>query len=474
MGQVTAVILAAGHGTRMRSDLVKVMHPIGGKPMVGHVVDNCRQAGVGRLIVVVGYQKEKVQQYLGDTVEYAVQEPQLGTAHAVMQARPLLAGEEGDLLVILGDNPFIGPDVIERFLATHRESGAEASLLSAITDDPGMLGRIIRNPDGSLDQVVEYKDATPEQRAIQEVNSGIFLFRLPSFWDFLSQVENNNVQKEYYLPGVIPYIRAAGGKVEAVPAATAEDVLAPNDRKQLAEAEAVLRHRILDRLMESGVSIIDPATTWVDAQATIGRDTVLYPFTFIQGKTVIGANCTIGPNARLVDAIVADGVRIEMSVVEESRIGESCRIGPFAHVRPGCDLGPGCEIGNYAELKNTRTGQGMKMHHHSYLGDAVIGDHVNIGAGVITCNYDGFQKHQTVVGDGAFIGTNVNLIAPITVGQNAYVAAGSTVSKPVPADALAISRPEQVIKEGYVSRMRGLKAKAPTGKDVPPSTQNGE
>lgn len=460
MGQVTAVILAAGHGTRMRSNLIKVMHPLGGKPLIGHVVDNCRKAGVDRIVVVVGHQKERLMEYLGNRVEYAVQEPQLGTGHAIMQARPLLEGVTGDLLVILGDNPFTDPDLIGRFLRSYRESGAAAALLTAEVSDPGMLGRIIRKPDGSFDRVVEFKDATPQQRAIREVNSGIMAFQLPAFWDFLAQVDNNNAQQEYYLPDVMPLIQQAGLKVVALPEATEAEVVAPNDRKEMARAEAVLRQRILDRLMAAGVTIIDPATTWVSEEATIGQDTVLHPFTFIQGPSVIGANCVIGPSARVVNCTVADGVQIDMSVVEESRIGPGCRIGPFAHVRPGCDLGPGNEIGNYAELKKTRTGENMKMHHHSYLGDAVVGNGVNIGAGVITCNYDGVRKHQTVLEDGAFIGTNVNLVAPITIGQSGYVAAGSTVSENVPPDALAVARARQVNKEGYAARLRSLKEKA--------------
>lgn len=458
MLDVSAVILAAGHGTRMKSRLLKVMHPLGGKPIVAHVVDNCRRAGIERIVLVVGYQQEKVRAHFGESVAYAVQEPQLGTGHAAMQAEPLLRDAAGDLLVILGDNPFLGPDVIARFLAAHRDAGAAGSLLTAVVDEPGALGRILRRPDGALDRVVEYKDATPEQREIREVNSGIFLFRLPDFWQHIRRIDNRNAQQEYYLADVMQVMEAAGQTVQAVPAAGAADLIAPNDRKELAVAEATLRQQTLDRLMAEGVTVVDPATTWVSAGARIGRDTTIYPFTFVEGETVIGEECRIGPNTRLISAVLGNEVEVQMSVVEHSRIGDGSRIGPFAHVRPGCDLGPDSEIGNYAELKKTRTGRGMKMHHHSYLGDAVVGDGVNIGAGVITCNYDGFQKHQTVLEDASFIGTNVNLVAPIRVGRGGYIAAGSTVNQEVPPDALAIARAPQVTKEGRAARMRSIKA----------------
>lgn len=463
MANVTAVILAAGHGTRMKSDLLKVLHPVGGKPMLGHLVENCRKAGIGRIVVVVGVQQERVRAYLGDSVEYAVQEPQLGTGHAVMVTEPLLREATGDLLVLYGDNPFLWPEVIERFLNAHREAGVHASLLSAITDDPAMLGRIVREEHGRFVRVVEYKDATPEQRRITEVNSGIYCFKLERFWDCLRQVRNNNAQKEYYLPDVLDIYQAAGLPVQAAPAATAQEVLGPNDRKQLAQAEAVYRQRILDRHMAGGVTIMDPNTTWVGAEVEIAADVTLYPFTFVEGKTTIATGCVIGPMSRVHNCRLAEDVRIDMSVVEDSTIGSGVRIGPYAHVRPGCELGPGVELGNYAEVKKARLGPGVKMHHHSYIGDAEIGERTNIGAGVITSNYDGFNKWKTVIGPDSFLGTNVNLVAPLEIGAGGYVAAGSTVNRSVPPDTLAIARPKQENKEGYArilrERARAKKAK---------------
>lgn len=450
----TAVILAAGHGTRMKSDLPKVLHPIGGKPMLGHVLDHCRRAGVDRMIVVVGYQKERVQQYLGNAAETVVQEPQLGTGHALLQAQPLLQQARGDVLVLMGDTPFLGPEVLQRLLAVHREAGAAATLLTATVDQPGRLGRIVRDDGGLFQRVVEYKDAGAQEREIREVNSGVGVFGLDDIWWALAQVRNQNAAGEYYLPDVVPILQGRGRTVQAVSLADAADVLAPNDRRDLARAEALWRERVVARWQDAGVTIIDPLSTWIGPDVEIGRDTIVYPGTFLEGNTAIGENCIIGPQARVVDSFVGEGTRIEMSVVEASRVGTGCRIGPFAHLRAGCDLGPDNEIGNYAELKNTRTGIGLKMHHHGYVGDTVIGDRVNIGAGVITSNYDGVAKHVTTIDDDAFVGTNVNLIAPVHIGRSAYVAAGSTVNQNVPADALALARARQVNKEGYASRLR--------------------
>lgn len=454
MASVTAVILAAGHGTRMKSNLLKVLHPIGGKPMLGHVIDNCRSAGIGRIVLVVGVQKERVQDYLGDSVEYAVQEPQLGTGHAVLMSEPLLRETSGDLLVLYGDNPFLSADAINHFLQAHRQAGVDASLLSAHVADPAMLGRIVRDDQGQFLRVVEYKDATPAERNITEINSGIYCFKLEWFWESLRQIRNDNAQNEYYLPDVLDVLRSSGRPIQAVAAASAEDVIGPNDRKQLAQAEAVYRQRILDRLMANGVTIMDPNTTWVGTEVSIAQDVTLYPFTFIEGKTTIASGCVIGPMSRVVNCQIAEGTRVEMSVVEDSMLGAGVRVGPYAHVRAGCELGSGVELGNFSEVKKTRLGANVKMHHHSYLGDAEVGERVNIGAGVITSNYDGFNKWKTVIEQDAFIGTNVNIVAPVHLGTGAYVAAGSTINKDVPSDALAIARAKQENKTGYGSVLR--------------------
>ncbi|MEW8979497.1 MAG: bifunctional UDP-N-acetylglucosamine diphosphorylase/glucosamine-1-phosphate N-acetyltransferase GlmU [Symbiobacterium sp.] len=458
MSDVTAVLLAAGQGTRMKSDLVKVMHPIAGKPMLGHVVDNLRRAGLEDIIVVVGHQQERIRAYLGNSVRYAVQEQQLGTGHAVLQAAPLIDEAAGEhVLVLYGDQPFIGPELIRRLIRAHVEAGAACTLLTAEVSNPAMLGRILRDREtGAFVGSVEYKDATPEQRQIREIWPGVVMFRREGFTGLLRRLDRNNAQGEYYLPQAWEFLLRAGEKVQALPLATEEEALAPNDRVQMAQAEARLRRMINERHMLNGVTIINPDATYIDEEVEIERDTVIWPFTFLRGKTRIGRNCQIGPMSTVVDSTIDDGSTVMQSVVEESYVGPNCRIGPMAHLRPGCYLEGEAEIGNYAELKKAKVGRGVKCHHHSYLGDATIGARANIGAGTITANYNGIEKFHTEIGAGAFIGTNVNLIAPITVGEGALVAAGSTVGPraQIPADALVVERAPVVVKEGRVARMK--------------------
>jgi len=458
MSDITAILLAAGHGTRMKSDLIKVLHPIAGKPMIGHIVDNMRRAGLDDIVVVVGYQQERVRAYLGDSVRYAVQAEQLGTGHAVLQAAELIdATEGGHVLVMFGDNPFIGPELIQRLIREHVEAGAAATLLTAEVSDPGALGRILRDPaTGEFLGSVEYKDATPEQRRIREIWPGVVLFRRAGFTALLNRLDRSNAQKEYYLPQAWEILLREGEKVQALMLASEEEALAPNDRVELARAEARLRRLINERHMRNGVTIINPDATYIDEDVEIGRDTVIWPFSFIHGKSVIGPNCKIGPMTTIVSSTVEEGSVVEQSVVEQSYVGPGCRIGPMAHLRPGCELEGGAEIGNYAELKKAKVGRGVKCHHHSYLGDATIGAGANIGAGTITANYNGVEKFRTEIGDGAFIGTNVNLIAPIKVGDGALVAAGSTVGPrlEIPADALVVERAQAVIKEGRVAKLK--------------------
>ncbi len=458
MSDVTAVLLAAGHGTRMKSDLIKVMHPIAGKPMVGHAVDNLRKAGLDDIVVVVGYQQERIRAFLGDRVSFAVQTEQLGTGHAVAQASEHIDSRQGGhVLILYGDNPFIGPAVIERLIKRHVESNASATLLTAEVTNPGGLGRVIRDPaTGRFLRSVEFKDATPEQRLIKEIWPGVVIFKREGFTNLLKRLDRNNKQNEYYLPQAWEILVNDGQPVEVALEAREEDAIAPNDRVELARAEARFRREINERHMLNGVTIIDPNTTYIDEDVEIGRDTVIWPFTFIHGKSVIGSHCKIGPMSSLQGVRIADHVKVEQSVVEESDVGPGCKIGPMAHLRPGCELEADVEVGNYAEMKKARVGRGVKSHHHSYLGDVTIGEKTNIGAGVITANYNGIEKFKTEIGREAFIGTNVNLIAPIKVGDGALVAAGSTMGpdKEIPADALAVERAAQVIKEGYAAKLK--------------------
>lgn len=439
----------------MKSDLLKVLHPVAGRPMVEHVLRAARGAGVERCLVVVGFQADRVREALGEGVQYVTQSEQLGTGHAVLQTEPHLKGLTGHLLVLYGDNPLLTPETIRGLVRRHVESGADATALTAIMPDPTSLGRILRDEQGRYVRTVEEKDATPEQKAIREAMSGIFCFRMPLIFDLLKQLRADNSQKEYYLIDVLGLLVGRGARVEIEVAEDYRTVIGPNTRKQLAQAEAIMRERVLDRLMESGVTIVDPSTTYIHDGVGIERDTTVLPFTFIEGETSIGSGCVIGPFSRVMDSRIEDQVEIGQSVVERSIVRSRARIGPFSHLRPGSDIGEGAEIGNYAETKNAKIGAGTKSHHHSYLGDVTIGPGSNIGAGVVVVNYDGVRKHHTDVGERAFIGCNVNLVAPVRVGDGAYVAAGSTVNRDVPPDALAIARERQVNKEGYVRKIKG-------------------
>lgn len=457
MSKVSVVILAAGHGTRMKSNLIKVMHPIAGKPMVAHVVENIRRAGFDDIALVVGFQQERLRAYFGDRVQYVEQTQQLGTGHALQQASAFIdAHEGGQVVVVLGDNPFIGPDLIGRLMAHHRTAGARATLLTAQVSNPTGLGRIIREPGtGRFAGMVEEKDANPVQRQIQEIWPGAVIFERAGLTALLGRLDNNNAQREFYLPQTFELLVRDGQLVEAALEASEEEAIAPNNRVQLAEAESRIRWRTLEQHMLNGVTIIDPRSTFIDEEAVIGRDTTIWPFTFIQGASVIGEECIIGPGSTVRSSRIESGSRVEQSVVEESIVGPNCRIGPMAHLRPGCELESEVEIGNYAELKKTKVGRGVKCHHHSYLGDATVGEGANIGAGVITANYNGFEKFRTEIGPRAFIGTNVNLVAPLSVGEGALVAAGSTVAGAnIPADALVVERAEQVVKDGAAARLR--------------------
>lgn len=456
MSDVTAVLLAAGHGTRMKSNLIKVLHPVAGKPMIGYVVDHANKAGLEDIVVIVGYQQERVRSYLGDRVQYVVQEPQLGTGHAVLQAEAVIdARIDGHVLVMFGDNPFLGPDVIKRLIRRHEDSGARATLLTARVGNPTGLGRVIRDLESNRClRVVEEKDATPEERRINEIWTGVVLFRRAGLTDLLKRIDNRNAQREYYLPQTVELLIRDGERVEVAMEASEDEAIAPNNRVQLAEAESRFRWRILERHMLNGVTIIDPKSTFIDEEVEIGQDTTIWPFTLLQGKTVIGSECRVGPGTTIVNSKIEDRCRVEQSTVEESYVGPDCRIGPMAHLRPGCELEAEVEIGNYAELKKAKVGRGVKCHHHSYLGDVSIGERANIGAGVITSNYNGVEKFRTDIGPKAFIGTNVNLIAPMMVGEGALIAAGSTIDKEVPPGALAIERAEKVIREGAAERLR--------------------
>jgi bifunctional UDP-N-acetylglucosamine pyrophosphorylase / glucosamine-1-phosphate N-acetyltransferase len=453
MTNTYAIVLAAGQGTRMKSDLYKVLHPVCGKPMVEHVIDHIRGLGTGRIVTIVGHGAEIVEETLGDKSEYALQEEQLGTAHAVQQAEKLIGDLDGTTIVVCGDTPLIRSETMEALIEHHNETGAKATILTANADDPTGYGRIIRGEDGQVLRIVEQKDATPEEQKVTEINTGTYCFDNRTLFETLKKVDNNNTQGEYYLPDVVGILQTESELVSAYVTDDFSETLGVNDRVVLAEAERVMRHRIAEKHMRNGVTIISPENTYISAAAEIGRDTVLQPGTMIEGQTVIGSKCIIGPNSQIVDSVIGDETTVHSSVVLSSKIGSTTAVGPFAHIRPDSDLGDHVKIGNFVEVKKSTLGEGSKVSHLSYIGDAKVGSRVNVGCGTITVNYDGMNKHITTIEDDVFVGCNSNLIAPVTVGKGAYVAAGSTITENVPKSSLAIGRVRQENKEGYANKL---------------------
>ncbi len=454
--RLAAVILAAGKGTRMKSETVKVLHNICGKPMVEHVLSAVEQTGAEKIVTVVGRQGEQVINLTGNRSEYAFQQEQLGTAHALMQARNALAGFDGDILVVCGDTPLLRSQTLIRLYREHARAGNAATVLTAIIPDPAGYGRVIRNAGGGVQKIVEQKDATGDELAVREVNTGVYCFRARGLFDALATLRPDNSQGEYYLTDIIEYYVARNEPVGAVVVDDPEETAGVNDRCQLAVAEKILRRRITDRLMLSGVTVMDPDNTYIDDKVEIGRDTLIYPFTFIEGESEIGENCTIGPSSRIVNSRLGNNVVVQYSIIMESTLGDGSTVGPFAYVRPGCLLGREVKIGDFVEIKKARIGDGSKVPHLSYVGDAEVGKQVNIGAGTITCNYDGEKKHVTRIGDGAFIGSNTNLVAPVEVGAGAVTGAGSTITKDVPPGALGVARDKQKNIAGWSDRKKGL------------------
>ncbi|MEB2282344.1 bifunctional UDP-N-acetylglucosamine diphosphorylase/glucosamine-1-phosphate N-acetyltransferase GlmU [Lysinibacillus xylanilyticus] len=453
MSNIFAVILAAGQGTRMKSKLYKVLHPVCGKPMVQHVVDHIQTLDVNRIVTVVGHGAEKVKQQLGDKSEYVLQAEQLGTAHAVQQAEAILGSEEGTTLVVCGDTPLIRPETMQALFEHHQAKNAKATILTAIAENPTGYGRILRGDNGQVEQIVEQKDASAEQQLVKEINTGTYCFDNKALFETLKLVKNDNAQGEYYLPDVIEILQKQGDVVEAFVTEDFEETLGVNDRVALSQAETLMRTRINEKHMRNGVTIINPEATYISVDALIGRDTVIQPGSMIEGTTVIGEDCIIGPNTQIVDSRIGDRTTVHSSVVRESAVAEETAIGPYAHIRPLSDIGSHVKIGNFVEVKKSKLGNDTKVSHLSYIGDAEIGSNVNIGCGSITVNYDGKNKFQTVIEDDVFVGCNTNLVAPVKVGKGSFIAAGSTITKEVPEDALAIARARQENKPNYVSKL---------------------
>ena len=463
MGQaVAAVILAAGEGKRMKSILAKTAHKVAGVPIVRHVVRAALAAGAEKVVVVVGKDAEVVRAAAGQECEFAVQTERLGTGHACQQAEDALRGFVGTVLVLCGDAPLITGATLTRLLNKHRNSGAVATILTARPEDVRGLGRIKRDRNGTFVGIVEEKDASEGERAIDEINAGFYCFSATQLWAALAKLDNSNAQQEYLLTDVFVFLREQGSIV-TLETDSWQETIGINDRVWLAKAEHAWQERKQSELMHSGVTLISPNTTYIEADVEIGEDTVVWPHTLLRGQTRIGRACEIGPGSVIDGSIIHDGAAVTNSVVTDSRIGREARVGPFAHIRPDSELGEQVRIGNFVEVKKSTIGEASKVSHLAYVGDAHIGKRANLGAGTIVVNYDGVNKHQTVIGDGAFVGCNANLVAPVTIGEDAFVAAGSTITRDVPPRALAVSRARQENKEGWVSRRRSriAPAKAP-------------
>ena len=454
--RIEVVILAAGLGTRMKSKRAKVLHRVAGRPLIDYVVDVAHAVSGSAPVVVVGHQRQAVQQHLGDRARYAVQEPQLGTGHAVQQAAAVLGDLQGkSVLILSGDVPLIREATLRRLADEHRRAGNALTLLTMQPRDPAQYGRIVRDGSGAVQKIVEAKDASAAERQIGEVNAGIYLVEGPPLSQNLRKLSADNAQREYYLTDLIVLLRGAGQRVGAVAVDDPGEVAGVNSRAELAGVEEQIQRRVVDRLMSEGVTFRNPSTVVIDSTVTIGSDTVVYPFVTLEGKTHIGESCVIEPGVHLLDVSVGNDVHLKSgTVAEDAIIDDEATIGPYAHLRPGTKLGRRVKVGNFVETKKAVLGEGSKASHLTYLGDADVGADVNIGAGTITCNYDGLHKHQTTIEDGAFIGSDTQLVAPVRVGRGAYVGAGSTITKDVPPDALALSRVPQKVIEGWAKRKK--------------------
>jgi bifunctional UDP-N-acetylglucosamine pyrophosphorylase/glucosamine-1-phosphate N-acetyltransferase len=464
LADLHVVILAAGKGTRMKSMQPKVLHPLAGRPLIEHVLRTVDTLDVASTILVIGHGADDVRNALAGrpALQFAVQSPQLGTGHALLQTEPLLAGKKGVVLLVYADVPLLRPATLARLVEAQRGSRAAATVLTAELDDPYGYGRIARDEQGRIVRIVEERDASGDERAIREINSGIYVFSLGPLFGALNEMAADNAQGEYYLTDLVSIYRRRGLKVETLMLDEAAELRGVNSRVDLADLTGILRARKNREVMLGGVTLEDPATAYIDDDVTIGADTVIGPGVLLEGRTRIGARCRIHAGAHLRDATLGEAVTVlDRSIITDSTVADGASIGPFAHIRPDSSIGEGARVGNFVELKKTSLGRRSKANHLAYLGDATIGDEVNVGAGTITCNYDGQKKHPTIIEDGVFIGSDSQLIAPVRIGQNAYVAAGSSVTEDVPADALAIARGRQENKPGWAARRRAALARKP-------------
>jgi bifunctional UDP-N-acetylglucosamine pyrophosphorylase/glucosamine-1-phosphate N-acetyltransferase len=459
MNDTHVVILAAGQGTRMKSLLPKVLHTVAGRPLVEYALRTARSISPATITLVVGHQAEAVEARLASHtgLQFAVQQPQLGTAHALQQAEPLLACQSGTVVMLSGDVPLFSPRNLRRLIETHAAARAAATIVTAVVDRPYGYGRVVRTK-GKIARIVEERDASPSERAIKEINSGIYAFALEPLFDALRAIASQNAQGEYYLTDLVAVYRRRKLPVATMTLDDPQEIRGINSRSELAEVSRIVRQTKNEELMAAGVTLVDPATAYIEDDVEIGPDTVIHPGVFLERQTKIGSACEIHANVRISNSVLGNRVTVNnFCLIVGARVADGVSIGPFAHLRPETEVGEGARIGNFVELKKTSIGSGSKANHLAYLGDATIGANVNVGAGTITCNYDGEKKHRTVIEDGAFIGSDTQLIAPVRVGKGAYVGAGSSITEDVPAGALGIARGRQTNVEGWVERKKTVK-----------------
>lgn len=448
-----AIILAAGKGSRMKSSLYKVLHPVAGKPMVEHVIEQVEAINVDEIVTIVGFGAEMVKDHLGERSKYALQTEQLGTGHAVLATADLLKDKKGTTLVICGDTPLLTSDTLDKLVKHHEETNAKATILSAIARDASGYGRIVRNDNNLVEKIVEHKDASEAELLINEFNTGTYCFDNEFLFEALTKVGNDNAQGEYYLPDVISILKEQGEVVTAFVMDSEDESMGVNDRVALAKASQLMNARINEAHMKNGVTFVDPSNTYIESDVVIGHDTLIEPGVVLRGKTVIGDNCYISANSDIKDSILGNHVKVHSSNIKESTVKDGADVGPYAHIRPNSDIHENAHIGNFVEIKKATIGKDSKVGHLTYVGDATLGKDINVGCGTVFVNYDGKNKFHTTIGDHSFIGSGTNLVGPVTLGRNSATAAGSTITEDVPEDALGIARGRQSNLEGYAKKM---------------------
>ncbi len=450
----TSVIMAAGMGTRMKSKMPKVIHKVCGKEICRWVIDAAKNAGSDKVCTIVGHRADMVKEILGDICEFALQAEQKGTGHAVMQAIDVIKSAKKEVVILNGDIPLITAESIKKAVNYHRENGNQATVITAVLDDATGYGRIVRGDDGGVRKIVEQKDANDEEKKINEINSGMYVFDSESLLYALEKLTPNNAQGEYYLTDTLEILLNAGKKVGGYAIADNDEIRGINDRIQLDEAEKIMQKRINEYHMRNGVTIRNPQSVCIEDDVEIGSDSEIYQNVTIKSGTKIGSDCVIGSGSTLDKAIIGDGVNVISSVIIESEVGAGTNVGPFAYIRPNCTVGSDVKVGDFVELKNSTIGDGTKISHLTYIGDSDVGKGVNFGCGTVTVNYDGKKKYRTVIGDNCFIGCNTNLVSPVNVGDGAYIAAGSTITEDIPEDNLSIARARQVNKDGWKDKRK--------------------